>query len=815
LALLPALTLCPEPIRGDERPVEALPDHLRSSGLPTATEVDLVDRWSHLAFAESAAEVPWLDGWLSTGLPFDFVYDGRRFAELRREWPCELGTPAATEGNLTRDLTWASPDGLRVHCQVRRFTAFPAVDWLLSFENAGAADSRIIEAVDSLAIGLNRSPAPGSHVVLGAYGGRCGRDDFMPFRLAVTDDRPQTEPALEFLRQDFEQLQLNKSIIETPLILGDQSFAHGIGTHSVSHLRIHSPQPVARFSAWVGVDHNERTRGGAGSVVFCVATDKGELYRSDVCRGGEAPLRVEVDTQGARVIDLHVGDAGDGPTCDHADWAEATLTLGDGTSLRCDQLPRLQPPGVVLGSRGSSSNEQLPFLGIECPDRRGLLFGVGWTGQWRATVRQQGSTVTARAGLIETHFRLHPGETVRGPRVLMLAWKGETLHGQNLLRGLLHQHYVPRLRGRPQVPWVTVNTCFTHGRAGDFLEQAGEDTLRPLVQPFIELGAEALIVDAGWYRCKTWPDLFTTKDYGIDPGKYPHGFGPLSEPLRQAGVTFGLWCPPEALGRLDDPANRQRFLEVIDGFVREQGLGLYRQDAGFVPPAESADRVGVGEMQHIAGLYELLDEMRRRHPELVFEGCSGGGRRVDLETLSRFHWHQKSDRWFDSVSDQCAMAGANLFLPGGVLNLPTRGTDDVGSWSSFGGQFCLGWHPVEAAFPLAQARRQVELYKRVRECLSGDFYPLSEVALGGAWLAFQFLRRDLDRGFALIYRREATPGNAFRLALRGLDPARRYQLALAGAGTTLTAAGAELAAGLDIAVDQAPGAELVRLEAVP
>jgi hypothetical protein len=103
----------------------------------------------------------------------------------------------------------------------------------------------------------------------------------------------------------------------------------------------------------------------------------------------------------------------------------------------------------------------------------------------------------------------------------------------------------------------------------------------------------------------------------------------------------------------------------------------------------------------------------------------------------------------------------------------------------------------------------------VRECLSGDFYPLSEVALGGAWLAFQFLRRDLDRGFALIYRREATPGNAFRLALRGLDPARRYQLALAGAGTTLTAAGAELAAGLDIAVDQAPGAELVRLEAVP
>lgn len=815
LALLPALTLGPEPVRGGEAPVEALPEHLRASGLPTVAEVGLMDRWAGSAFSEAAPGSAWLDGWLSTDVPFDFVYDGHRFAESRREWPCTMGNPVATPGGQTYELSWASPDGLRVHCQVRRFGTFPAVDWLLRFENTGPGDSRIIEGVDSLAMGVRRGPSAGNPVVLGAYGGRCGRDDFMPFRLAVTDDRPEVGPALEFLRQDYEQLQLGKSILDTPLIIGEKTFVHGIGTHAVSHLRLHSPQPIARFSAWVGVDHNARTRGGAGSVVFSVTTERGEVFRSQVCRGGQAPVRVEVDTHGAQAIDLHVGDAGDGPTCDHADWAEATLTLADGTSLLCDELPRRQAPGVVLGSRGSSSNEQLPFFGIESPERRGLLFGVGWTGQWQATVSRQGSAVTARAGLRETHFLLHPGETVRGPRVLMLAWQGETLHGHNLLRGLLHRYYVPTLRGQPQMPWVTVNTCFTHERAGDFLEQAVEGTLLPLVQPFTDLGAEAFIIDAGWYRCKAWPELFTTKDYGLDPAKYPRGFRPLSEPLRRAGLTFGLWCPPEALGRMDDPANRQRFLEVIDGFVREQGVGLYRQDAGLVPPPESADRVGVSEMRHIAGLYELLDEMRRHHPDLVFEGCSGGGRRVDLETLSRFHWHQKSDRWFDSVSDQCAMAGANLFLPGGVLNLPTRGTDDVSAWSSFGGQFCLGWHPTAPGFPLKQARRQVQLYKQVREGLSGDFYPLSDVALGAAWLAFQFHRRDLDRGFALVYRREATPGNALRLALRGLDPARRYRVTLEGAATALAATGADLAAGVDVAVDRAPGAELVHVEPGP
>ena len=75
-----------------------------------------------------------------------------------------------------------------------------------------------------------------------------------------------------------------------------------------------------------------------------------------------------------------------------------------------------------------------------------------------------------------------------------------------------------------------------------------------------------------------------------------------------------------------------------------------------------------------------------RHPDMVMEGCSGGGRRIDLETVSRFHWHQKSDRWYDSESDQSSLCGANLYLPGGTINIPTMATDNYGAWSSFGGQ---------------------------------------------------------------------------------------------------------------------------------
>jgi len=145
----------------------------------------------------------------------------------------------------------------------------------------------------------------------------------------------------------------------TPLAIGSRRFEHGLGTHSLSHIRIYSPEPIERFTAWAGVDRNERTRGGQGSVVFSVAAGGHELYRSDILRGGDEPVRVDVPTKGARVLDLHVGDAGDGPNCDHADWADAAITTQGATTVFLDELRTVAEAGsrypfsFVYGGRRS------------------------------------------------------------------------------------------------------------------------------------------------------------------------------------------------------------------------------------------------------------------------------------------------------------------------------------------------------------------------------------------------------------------------------------------------------------------------------
>jgi len=191
------------------------------------------------------------------------------------------------------------------------------------------------------------------------------------------------KPLLHVLRQDYEPLARKSSCIDMPIVIGERRFERGLGSHSASRILVHSPEPIKRFSAWVGVDHNERTAGGGGSVVFSVRTGK-ELFRSAVMRGGQQATRVDVDTKGARLIELRVDDAGDGGACDHADWADAAITTRTGKTVWLDEieagvvpLPRSRFPFSFV-YMGRPSDELLP----------------GWRSERRSEKLEDGKTET-------------------------------------------------------------------------------------------------------------------------------------------------------------------------------------------------------------------------------------------------------------------------------------------------------------------------------------------------------------------------------------------------------------------------------------
>ena len=102
-----------------------------------------------------------------------------------------------------------------------------------------------------------------------------------------TPEPGRNSPMLQLVRQDFESLEFGQSVIKTPMVIGARNFQHGLGTHSVGHIRLHSPVPIQRFSAWIGVDNNQVTQNSVGSVVFSVSAGGVELYRSGIMRGGQ------------------------------------------------------------------------------------------------------------------------------------------------------------------------------------------------------------------------------------------------------------------------------------------------------------------------------------------------------------------------------------------------------------------------------------------------------------------------------------------------------------------------------------------------
>jgi len=138
-----------------------------------------------------------------------------------------------------------------------------------------------------------------------------------------------------------------------PLRIGNGRYASGLYCHAPSRLVVRLPGNGKSFSALAGVDTNDQTSGGRGSVVFSVAVGGKEAFRSPLMREGTPAVRVEVPLNGEREFVLEVGDGGDGISCDQADWASARAALADGREVAIGDLP-------IEGERSAFTTE-LPF----------------------------------------------------------------------------------------------------------------------------------------------------------------------------------------------------------------------------------------------------------------------------------------------------------------------------------------------------------------------------------------------------------------------------------------------------------------------
>jgi alpha-galactosidase len=496
---------------------------------------------------------------------------------------------------------------------------------------------------------------------------------------------------------------------------------------------------------------------------------------------------------------------------------------------------------ITLRTKGGrSSNKDLPFYFVQ-NDRKneGLFVAIGWSGQWSSEVSGnfEKNTLRLAGGIPDLHIRLRPGEAIRGPRILIGCYSGLLSSGSNRLRRFIRTHCTPLLEGQRFEPVLTYDHWWNIG------EHFDQELLERLADAAASIGQEYFLLDAGWYTGADGPEGFSGGVGNwekVDRRKFPSGLKPFADYVRSKGLKFGLWFEPERVakgtllakdhpdwvlwpppstgqnpseqsqfGLLDysRPEVREWVRKLLDDYIQKLDVRYIRHDFNINPlpyweARDTKDRKGITQVRHIEGFYEVIDWIRKHHPQSVLEGCSSGGRRIDLETASRFHTFWISDQTMDPDIVRFHLEGMNYFLPGNygyvcyALPLPAQQpfqASDYGFQSFFGGAFGMGGRIDRWTVKMKdQAQRHVEVYKKIRKFLVKDYYALAPGPCDiYSWEGWQFHDPRTGEGFVQVFRAQGVEASK-RFGLKALNPQVPYQFTEPYSGKVFQIAGADV-----------------------
>jgi alpha-galactosidase len=238
--------------------------------------------------------------------------------------------------------------------------------------------------------------------------------------------------------------------------------------------------------------------------------------------------------------------------------------------------------------------------------------------------------------------------------------------------------------------------------------------------------------------------------------------------------------------------------------------------------AKDPSRTGMTEMRYVEGLYQMWDDILRANPKLFIDNCASGGRRIDLETMSRSIPLWRSDNTCDMLDKQAktiALAAIKNQLMSGGLNryVPFSTVGQMGATpylfrSGFNAGIAFGEDVRPKNYPRDLLKQGIAEGKRIRKYYFGNFYPLVESGYDASgWCVLQYHRPAQGDGMVMAFRREQAPDSTSVCELREIDPAASYRVTLYRAyepDAPLMMKGADLQK-FKIVIDDRPGSVIV------
>lgn len=477
----------------------------------------------------------------------------------------------------------------------------------------------------------------------------------------------------------------------------------------------------------------------------------------------------------------------------------------------------------VGSRRGFSSHQHNPFV-ILCShnagEDHGNCYGASfvYSGNFAAEAEvTQADCTRMTMGIHDAqfNFELQPQESFTAPEV-MLSFSSEGL-------GKLSQNYHKAIRYhicRGKYKTARRPILINNWEATYF--NFNTEKLLDIAREAKKLGVEMLVMDDGWFG-KREDDVSGLGDWFVNEKKLGGKLKDLVDGVNEIGLKFGIWFEPEMIsedsdlyrahpdwalkipGRAPTRGRQQLVLDFSREDVRTYIFDrmceiLESSDIEYVKwdanrhltdvwsallPAERQ-----GEVFHrfILGLYDFLEKITQRFPNVLFEGCSGGGGRFDAGMM---YYHPQiwcSDdtdaverleiQYGTSFAYPVSTMGAHVSVcpnhqTGRSVSMKTRGV--VAMSGTFGYELDITKLSEEDK---QTVKEQIEAFKKYYDLIqNGDYYRLTDDGRKSPFVAWEFVSADKKEALlnVVVLRTKANP-ILHTVYARGLEADMMYQV---------------------------------------
>lgn len=346
-----------------------------------------------------------------------------------------------------------------------------------------------------------------------------------------------------------------------------------------------------------------------------------------------------------------------------------------------------------------------------------------------------------------------------------------------------------------------------------------EEKLKAIIPDAGKLGVDMFLLDDGWFANK-YPrnsDTAGLGDWDVNTGKLPNGINALIKAANDSGVEFGLWIEPEMVNPkselyekhrvwvllfpnreekyfrnqlvldLGNPEVQEFVFSIIDGLLQENpGIAYFKWDCN--SPISNAYSAYAGANQshlwvdYVKGLYNVLEKVNAKYPDLPMMLCSGGGGRTDYEALKYFTEFWASDNT-DPIERIYIQWGYSYFFPMKAMcahvtnwnrSASVKFRTDVAMMCKFGFDIIVN---DLSADELAFCHKAIADHKRLKPAIfDGDFYRLHS-PYGSQHAAVQSVSKDKTSAVVFAYDINPRFGEINApVRLDGLDPEKFYRI---------------------------------------